>query len=239
MNGARRIRALVFALAVATAASCRAVRDRARPEGDAPPLSEVGRLEVAGRVRCTATLIAPSLAVTAGHCVAQDLVGVTPADAVLVLGAGGAQARFHIDGAEALGRPATERGGLNGDVGIVHLARPVPWDVARPRPLARAALSAGDTVTFVGLGSVELGAPPRVSTWRFDPAGEGRVMRPGDSGGPVLLGAPGSLGAVAAVGSGYVSTPCAGSARDAMIFGDVAGAAAAIDQAAAAWRNGR
>jgi hypothetical protein len=52
---------------------------------------------VAGRVRCTATLFAPSVAVTARHWVAQDLVGVTPVDAVLALG----EARFPIDGAEA------------------------------------------------------------------------------------------------------------------------------------------
>ena len=52
---------------------------------------------MAGRVRCTATLFAPSVAVTARHWVAQDLVGVTPVDAVLALG----EARFPIDGAEA------------------------------------------------------------------------------------------------------------------------------------------
>jgi hypothetical protein len=90
----------------------------------------------------------------------------------------------------------------------------------------------GDLVTFVSTAG---GAAPRLTSWSFDPAAQGRVMRPGDSGGPVLRGAPDELGAVVAVGSGYVTSPCAGEAPDAMTFGDVAGAAPAIERAIAGW----
>jgi hypothetical protein len=226
---------VLFALA---GAGCGAFRERAR-WGSAAPLSEVGRLEVGGSERCTATLFTPEHAVTAGHCVAPDLTGLTPANAFLVLERGGAAERFPVDRAEAFGAPrAGEPGGLNADVAVVHLARPVPPEVARPRQLARVPVSSGDVVTLVSVASVPRGSPPSLSTWSFDPTAASRVMRPGDSGGPLLLGAPGALGAIAGVGSGYVSTPCAGSTPDAMIFGDVVRAAGSIHRATAAWARG-
>jgi hypothetical protein len=225
----------MLALLALAGAGCGVFRERSRG-GTAAPLSEVGRLEVGGSVRCTATLFTPEHAVTAGHCVAPDLIGVTPSNAFLVLDRGGAAERFRVDRAQAFGAPsAREAGGLNADVGVVHLARPVPPEVARPRPLARAAVSAGDVVTLIGVGSVPRGDPPRLSTWTFDPAATSRVMHPGDSGGPLVLGPPGALGAIAGVGSGYASTPCAGTTPDTMTFGDVARAAGPIDRVTAAW----
>jgi hypothetical protein len=226
--------AWVFSVALACAAGCGAHRERA-PAPREIPLAEVGRLEVGGVGRCTVTLFTQSHAITAAHCVSGDLAGVTPANAILVLGRGTAEERFPVDLAEPVGSTgAGSASGLNGDVAVLHLARPVPAEVARPRPLARTRVAPGDLVTFVGLGSMLPGHPPRLTTWRFDPTGQGRVMRPGDSGAPLLRGAPGTLGEIVAVASGYLTTSCAGSVPDRMTFGDVASAAPAIGRALAA-----
>jgi hypothetical protein len=215
-----------------------ALRTGSGPGREAPaasPLAEVGRLEISGAPRCWATLITPSHAITAAHCLTQGMDQVTPGDAVLALDLGGERHRFPIDRTRSFGGaspPASAA--LNGDVALLRLARAVPASLATPRPLARARAASGDEVTFVGVDPSG-NAPRRLTTWRFDPAREERVMVPGDSGGPLLLGAPGALGPLVAVGSGYAGTPCAAAARDRMLFGDAAGMRLAIENTIAAW----
>jgi hypothetical protein len=150
----------------------------------------------------------------------------------LVIGRGPAAQRFPIDAAESFGGPGAPERGLNADVAVIHLARPVPPDLARPRPLARAPIGPGEPVTFVATAD---GDAPRLAAWPFDPSRSGRAMRPGDSGGPLLRGLPAEPGPIVAVGSGYASTRCADEVPDAMTFGDVAAAAPAIERAVAGW----
>ena len=213
-------------LCLAFLCACGSLPPRSVQRRSPLPFAEVGRLEIGGATQCVATLFTPSSAITAAHCLPPGMTEVTPRDAVLALDDEAGARRFAIDRVYAFGESGSggADAGLNGDVAVLHLTESVPVDLATPRPLARARLVAGDEVTFVGpLERRRPQEPPRrIRTWRFDPAMTERIMLPGDSGAPLILGSPRALGPVAGVASGYVATACGGTAPDRMLFGDVA-----------------
>jgi len=201
-------------------------------------LSDVGRLELGGVDRCGATLFTPSAAVTAAHCLVPGMTEVTPRDAVLAIGGGVELQRFPVDRAWAFGSHRREGdAAFNGDVAVLHLATPVPARVATPRPLAASGVRPGEEVTLASLDESRSGGTRRLRSWRFRPASTDRVLSPGDSGSPLLLGGTNELGPVVAVASGYATTPCASSVPDRALFGDVARVRGAIETTLAQWEG--
>jgi trypsin/PAN domain-containing protein len=174
---------------------------------------------------CSAVLIAPNAVVTNGHC-----LDFTPTlrqdDAFVITGGDGARYTFKVDrvtffGAqrrtddivvepfEPTNQPVPDGTGVN-DVALLHLASPVPPDLAAPAVIADAPPELGEKVTLYGLGCES--QPPH-------PAGGGPVQSftyvlgsdadvcAYDSGGPIVVGDD-ARGPVWALNMGlYASTP--------------------------------
>lgn len=160
------------------------------PEG-VPPWSAVGRLNVAGfreRRHCTATLVAPDVALTALHCLrafGYGAVGVVEPSEVHFL-PGYARGRFadHLRGVafEPIGAEAVL-------VRLDHRSSvpPLPIDpapVAPGAPLYQAGYSA-DRGQVLTVDPLCTRLPPPSGPWRHD-----CVAVHGDSGGPILHDTP-------------------------------------------------
>lgn len=192
---------------------------------------EVGMASFSWGSYCTATLIAPRVAITASHC-----VGYTSRDATGRFGSfridkpTSGSTRYPIDRYRAftgsgLGAP---------DVAILRLATPVPAEIATPAPLATTKPSNGTPLTIFGYGCNDDwehqtgGGTKRNYATRYGERLE-NVLCPGDSGGPVRID---SSGAVLLINSGWVSS-WSDPRHD--VFGEVPPLVAKIQAQTTAW----
>lgn len=200
--------------------------------------TEIGKL-LFGRGLCTATLIAPRVAITARHC-----VGYTTCDdnecaslydpRVVFEQEDGRSALFRVVAFESYDEegPVPENflseriSYLNlfrddywtsDDVALLLLEKDVPQSVAIPTTLVDRDADLGEQFTIWGYGCTDRDTRQGSQTKRryeFVEGNRSNNLCPGDSGGPVTLG---HLGGVRYVNSAYATTPTA--VRD--VFGDV------------------
>ena len=172
---------------------------------------------------CSGTLIAPTVVLTAAHCVENDPQAVTASFVV-----NGTQQDHPVRQIELY--PRRVAGRLEADIAVLQLATPVN-DIV-PIPLASVRPRPGSTGTIVGFGedasgqiahrqagTIRVGRCPAklrraglsrlrtVVCWRADRGGAGTC--PGDSGGPLLV-----AGAVAGVAVATTSPGCGPSRLD-------------------------
>jgi protease YdgD len=191
----RAIAPLLLLLAAAAGAQER------RPLGGEEGLAflGVGRLNVAGRRFCTATLIEPAVIVTAAHCLFHPRTRErVPIDEFRFA------AGYRRGEAVAVGRPVraavhpdfvyageADYPGVQADLALLELAEPVPAEVAAA--FAPAALAEGEPLAIVSyardrahLPSIE--APCEVFSTFGAVAALGCAVNYGASGAPVLQG---------------------------------------------------
>ncbi|MBI4815597.1 MAG: trypsin-like serine protease [Deltaproteobacteria bacterium] len=157
--------------------------------------TEVGEIIIGGAL-CTATLVRPNVAITAAHCVDFETRSGVTGSFILEQNRDSHQS-FAVAEYTSLG---SELG--DDDIAIVRLSERVPSSLATPSPLADRAPTSGELVTSFGYGCTDrakTGQPPikRRAEYAYP---QGRVLCPGDSGGPGFLGASGPL---ALIHSGY------------------------------------
>ncbi len=163
-----------------------------------------------GRIRgCTATLVAPNVIISAAHCVDYQSREATGDYGRFTVDLGPRQERsFVIERFKSYDRQL----GRN-DVVLMRLAQAVPPSVAIPTGISTRGANPGEPVTVYGYGCTDRstqrgGFIKRKYDYSF---GRSSVLCPGDSGGPVVLGADGP---VFLINSGYFT----GSGTD--IFGE-------------------
>jgi protease YdgD len=194
---ARALAALLFCAAPALAGPA-----------DAPglaPLTAEASLAAVARIRsatettggCTAVLIAPDVALTAGHCAQGPVSG--PAALRLIFGPDTLPPAFQVTvravafHAERAGN-ALNAGTAHADVALLRLAMPVPPEIARPIPLgAGVTPSAGALYGYVNDTEERLRGHPACL---IVSAREGLLVSDctvvsGFSGAPLLSGGPG------------------------------------------------
>lgn len=185
----------VFLAIAASAAPARAIYN-----GAFSYIPAVGYiLNRAGNLRCSGTLIAPKLVLTAGHC----LLNVSTGNASLVEfyvsrpGANGvvffSAADVHVYGSVYL-----ESGNFVGqedDVGLIMLQEPVSPLLASPILFGDPQIQFGQTVLVVGWGDIcKIGVSgvgcdnndQRAATFRWGTGLSSFLFCPGDCGGPIL-----------------------------------------------------
>lgn len=168
---------------------------------------------------CTATLIAPQWAITAGHCTGYTTAVPSGAYFQVTYGLDGAAHTYSIDRIHIFGAYAAagafnsiafentpDETGTN-DVAILHLSSAVPASVAVPAVLASGPPANGTTVTVFGYGCQDRGTGggggyKQAVTYTWPSS---NVLCPGDSGGPVVIGLATGSGAVVGVNTGYWS----------------------------------
>ena len=162
-----------------------------------PPMAAVGSLERAGRIDCSAVLVAPDLLATAAHCVAGQTLVAEGGTFTIVFRTG----QYH--GHPSVARNAvrlmphplylTAKVGntkpMGVDMALIALDEPVPPDVARPIPLGPA-LTDEDRVLVAGYPG-GLGARARermcpILSFKATIARLSCKVVPGESGSPVM-----------------------------------------------------
>jgi protease YdgD len=172
---------------------------RRRVESNQPPWRAVARLQVPGVSRCTATVVAPALAVTAAHCLWSRALGRwVPASSVHVLPAyafGGFAAHLLASGYRiAAGYDPTDPEGTRGaDLAVVSLSTRTS-DVL---PLARLPVAPGTAAVLGGYNQdrgevIEADLNCRVTGVGTDRRGHKLLLHNcsatrGTSGGPLLV----------------------------------------------------
>lgn len=157
------------------------------------------RPEVGAISGCTATLIAPDVIVTAAHCLGFGSARTRGNyGEFTIYGSGGGDRRtYPIDLYVSYSRGALGAS----DVALMHLATPVPADVATPARLAREEPARGTSMAIWGFGCTARGTSTDWQKRRYDfLEGTGtNNLCPGDSGGPVMT----ADGQVVRINSGY------------------------------------
>lgn len=184
---------------------------------------EIGRIS-----GCTATLVRPNIVITAAHCV-NFRSRTTPGNYntfTIDLGPGNSQS-YPVDLIQVYS------GGDLGDqdVALMRLSREVPPEVATPTSLAEREPAAGEAATIFGYGCTNRSSHAGTWTKRKFAFQYGNTYNlcPGDSGGPVVLGADGP---VFGINSGYYT----GSGQD--IFGSPWQFKATLEQQIEDWGGG-
>jgi hypothetical protein len=142
---------LCFVAGLVTADAATA-RPRALLADEATGLAAVGwfgpgPLPRASAGGCTAVLVAPDLVLTAAHCMTHDETRPPDQPRAFVFAPGWPEAGggkvFRVEAVTLTPPRVLLQGALPYDLVLVRLGRPVPQDVARPLPLAPAALPQG------------------------------------------------------------------------------------------------
>lgn len=184
-----RVSLALVALALALTTTAAAVTG-STPDGDDHPY--VGALLVDGAVACSAVLVAPAVAATAGHCGADGTRVVVSFESALGDEPGGHPGTIRVDSSKGA------------DLAVVVLDAPAPvTPAALPQAGAAASLAKGVAVTSVGYGYSSRAADGswvydglrRVAASPLQKVGKSmltvstRAAGPcmGDSGGPQLL----------------------------------------------------
>lgn len=180
-----------------------------------PPFAGVGRLDT-GDGYCTATLISPTRALTAAHCL-HDARGALRPTAALIFRAGfahgGAQAVRQVRRAVAhpdwrWRGPFADAESIAADLALVELDQPVPPAIAGHLPGDLPPPGAAVALLSYGQGrdrALSLQDPCRVLSRQGAVARLDCEVAPGSSGAPVLARTPEGLrlvGVVAAMGGG-------------------------------------
>lgn len=191
----------------------------------------VGVTTLNGATGCSATLVAPNVILTAGHCFGADRTDVAPWQFEIRKSA---RESYRYDTAEGL---VLSRGGAGpDDVALLRLRQSVPAAVATPIPIASGWPSYGTKISLMGFGCTnrttgEGAGTKRVASFRYNVTWDlGWVSSgtcPGDSGGALLsANGPQVLGVL----SGYRTA----SGLD--LFGDAVKHRATLLAQIAAWR---
>ena len=160
------------------------VRTSARPE--------VGEFE-----GCTATLVAPDVAITASHCVGHRTSTALEDYRGVQLTFRGETRNYRVIRYRSFGESA----GPN-DIALLGLAESVPSDFAQPAALATAVPAEGTRLTVFGFGCTRLDSDGDGQKRRATYAQGDRTQHlcPGDSGGPVFND---ETGAILRINGGY------------------------------------
>lgn len=164
---------------------------RGEPTDERP---EVGTISMG----CTATLIAPEVALTAAHCVGFRTANSAGNRGTFTLRKDGRRHEYGVS------RYISYSNGNLGaqDIAILQLSERVPGDIARPVPLAPLTPADGTELTVYGYGCTRRGSGTdwvkRKATFRQ--GDETNHLCPGDSGGPVF---DNSTGGLLRINSGY------------------------------------
>jgi hypothetical protein len=162
-------------------------------------LGAIARLRSASAVRdgCTAVLVAPDLALTAGHCARGPVSG--PNAMQLIFRPDATPPAFRATVRAVAFHAGHDRGPLtarnaHADLALLRLARPVPGEVARPIPLSDG--TPADLVAIYGYlngaGDALRGHPGcRLGALGPGLLGSDCRVEGGLSGAPVLSGGPG------------------------------------------------
>jgi protease YdgD len=200
LPGMIRLLAALLLLAAAPA-----LADPAEPPGLAP-LSHTSSLAAVARIRsaartdggCTAVLIAPDLALTAGHCARGAVSGpramrliFRPYDTPPAFQVTVRAVAFH----EQNTAPGLDAANAHADVALLRLAMPVPAEVAAPLPLGSEPQPADASVYgYVNGDDDQLRGHPicRVESARPQLLVSDCTVVSGFSGAPLLSGGPGT-----------------------------------------------
>lgn len=155
---------------------------------------EIGRMFFEWGTSCTATLVAPRVALTAAHCLKYRTHTARGDYGSLQFAPSenGPRSSFRLERFRSFG---TDLG--NGDIALVRLTAPVPSTIAEPAPMATSVPARGTALTIFGYGcndSWELQTGSGIKR-RYDYRYGDSTSRlcPGDSGGPVRVGGSGPV----------------------------------------------
>lgn len=161
---------------------------------------EIGRY-TSSAGSCTATLIGPSLVITAAHCLTPQYTGLVPQNGFFrFTDVSGIPRDVSVDRIHSFATRRFERpfpgSPFTTDVALLHLISPVPSTWATPAALALQEPAIGDTSTTFGFGCTS--RDPQVGAgmkrmFTFSYGSQTRALCWGDSGGPTAFGTTGPI----------------------------------------------